>query len=401
MSWSPMWDVVVIGSAPAGAAAAIGARAERPDAAVLLLDRSEFPRDKCCGDGVLVRALELLAERGADASTLVRGYGPSGSIAIRSASGDVTAERRLPVPFTVLPRYVFDDRLLGLARAAGAEWRRQLVRTVRDAGDHVEVDGHIRTRILIGADGAESVVRRAVVGQHARREIAVAIRGYERSDGDAGTGCDVPRVVLDKGRGLAYAWRFPPTSGPANVGYGYRLAPGEPTDKRRLLAALQRLLPAVDPDPRTLRAHRLPLSTSRQPVARGRILLAGDAASLVNPVSGEGIYYAIVSGLEAGRAAVQDPVRAAARYRAALTRQLHAHQMHAEIMSLLLCWDAVLDAGLRAAQKNQQAFDDLAMLSLGTGVITPNLVARMGAQLIRAARPRTALSAITGSGAPT
>jgi flavin-dependent dehydrogenase len=114
----------------------------------------------------------------------------------------------------------------------------------------------------------------------------------------------------------------------------------------------------------------------------------------VNPVSGEGIYYAIVSGLEAGRAAVQDPPRAAARYRAALARQLHAHDRDAEITSLLIRYDTVLDAGLRAARQNQQAFDDLALLSLGTGVITARLAARMGRQLI-STRSRAALSAIT------
>jgi flavin-dependent dehydrogenase len=208
-------------------------------------------------------------------------------------------------------------------------------------------------------------------------------------------------VVLDKGHGLAYAWRFPTTNGPANVGYGYRLAPGESTDRRRLLATMTRLLPMAEPDPRTLRAHRLPLSTSRQSVARGRILLAGDAASLINPISGEGIYYAIRSGLEAGRVAVHDPAYAAARYRAALARQFRVHHAHAEIMSLLIRWDAVLDAGLLAAQKNQQAFDDLGMLCLATGVITPGLAARIGAQLIRAARPRAALTALTGARATT
>lgn len=396
--WSErMWDVVVVGSGPAGAAAAIGALAERPHAAVLLLDRSDFPRDKCCGDGVLVQALGVLAACGVDAEALVRGYAPSRAIAIRSAVGGTTAEGELPVPITILPRYVFDERLLAAARAAGAHWQRHTVRAVRDAGSHVEVDGGIRTRVLIGADGAESVVRRAVVARGARREVAVAIRGYDRAAGAD----DVPRVVLDKGHGLAYAWRFPTTSGPANVGYGYRLAPGESTDRRRLLATLQRLLPAVDPDPRTLYAHRLPLSTSRQLAARGQLLLAGDAASLVNPVSGEGIYYAIRSGLEAGRAAVHDPARAAARYRTALRRQFRVHHAHAEIMSLLIRWDAVLDAGLRAAQRNQQAFDDLAMLSLGTGVITPGLAARMGAQLIRAAGPRAAMAAFTGARATT
>jgi menaquinone-9 beta-reductase len=394
-----LWDVVVVGSGPAGAAAAIGALAERPDAIVLLLDRHTFPRDKCCGDGVLMRALDLLAAQGVDTDAVVQGYASSRAIAIRSADGRVSAERNLPVPMTVVPRYVFDQRLLAAACAAGAQWRRRTVRTVRDMGDYVEVDGCIKTRVLIGADGAESVVRRSVVGRGVRPEIAVAIRGYDRAG--VGSASDVSQVVLDTGHGFAYAWRFPAAPGPANVGYGHRLTPGEPTDRRQLLASLHRLLPTADPDPSTLYAHRLPLSTSKQSVARGRILLAGDAASLINPVSGEGIYYAISSGLEAGRIAVHDPGRAATCYRASLARQFRLHHVHAEIMSLAIRWDSVLDAGLRAAHTNQRAFDDLALLSLGTGVITPSLATRMVGQLIRDAWRRTAPAAMAGAGATT
>jgi flavin-dependent dehydrogenase len=260
---------------------------------------------------------------------------------------------------------------------------------VRDFDTHLEVNGGIRARVLIGADGAESVVRRAIVPADARREIAVAIRGYEQPDEDS-----VPRVVLDKGHGLAYAWRFPTTAGPANVGYGYRLAPGEVTDRHRLLATLQRLMPAVRPDPQTLRAHRLPLSTSKQLAGSGRILLVGDAASLINPVSGEGIYYAIKSGLDAGRAAARDPARAAAQYRTLLRRQFGLHHLHADLMSRLIRWDAVIDAGVRAARNDQQAFDDLALLCLGSGVITPTLATRMAFHLVRNASPWDALSAL-------
>jgi menaquinone-9 beta-reductase len=382
------WDVVVIGSGPGGAAAAIGALAERPGASVLVLDRSDFPRDKCCGDGVLVQAFDLLEDCGVDTAALVRDYRTSRAISIKSAEGRITARRYLPVPIVVLPRQVFDDRLRAAALKAGAESRRQRVRWVRDAGTHVEIDGGIRARVVIGADGAESVVRKAIIPPDTRREIAVAIRGYERANDD-----DVPRVVLDKGHGLAYAWRFPSAAGPANVGYGYRLAPGESTDRRKLLATLQRLMPATTPEPETLRAHRLPLSTSRHPVAAGRILLVGDAASLINPVSGEGIYYAIRSGLDAGRAAAHDPARAAFHYRAALRRQFRTHHVHAAAMSWLIRSDAVLDAGLRAARNNQNAFDDLAMLCLGTGIITPSLAARMSVQLLRGFDVRSALAA--------
>lgn len=90
------WDVVVIGSGPGGAAAAIGALAQRPTASVLMLDRSAFPRDKCCGDGVLLQALQLLGEHGVDAPALVRGYRVSRTLDIQSVDGAITATRDLP-----------------------------------------------------------------------------------------------------------------------------------------------------------------------------------------------------------------------------------------------------------------------------------------------------------------
>ena len=388
-----MWDVVVVGSGPGGTAAAIGALNESPNASVLILDRSEFPRDKCCGDGVLLQAFDLLEDHGVDTRALGGNYCPSSAIAIRSAEGGITASRDLPAQIVISPRRVFDDRMRASARAAGAELRKQSVRWIRDLGTHVELDGGIQARAVIGADGAESVVRRAILPPWTRREIAVAIRGYEHGNDD-----DVPRVVLDKGHGLAYAWRFPITGGPANIGYGCRLAPGESTDRRKLLATLQRLMPTAAPDPATLRAHRLPLSTSKHSVAAGRVLLVGDAASLINPVSGEGIYYAIRSGLNAGHAAAHDPARAATQYRNALRRQFRVHHVHAAVMSQLIRSDAVLDAGLRAARDNQQAFDDLSMLCLGTGIITPSLAARMSLKLVHAADARDALGAYVRAG---
>ena len=106
-------------------------------------------------------------------------------------------------------------------------------------------------------------------------------------------------------------------------------------------------------------------------------MLAGDAASLVNPVSGEGISYAISSGLAAGAAAVLEPNRVAAQYRAALRRRFARHHRHVTLLAGLTGWRAVVDAALSAAAGSQRVFDDIAELSLAEGLITPRLAANL------------------------
>jgi geranylgeranyl reductase family protein len=374
------WDVIIVGSGPAGSAAAIGALHANPTAAVLLLDRSDFPRDKCCGDAVLGSALRELAAHGVRIADLVDGYAPVRGMRLTTPGG-ATVSGRLPDDIVILPRLVFDARLLAAARAAGATWRRHTVRELRSCGDFVEIDRSLRGRIVVGADGSESVVRPGVGGR-ARRDLAVALRGYDSMLGEPS-----PSMVFEQRGGLSYAWRFPSTAGPANVGYGRLLRPGERATRAELQASIRMLLPDVRPDPTTMRAHRLPLSTSRQPTASGRVLLAGDAAALVNPLSGEGIYYAIASGLLAGTAAVAATRDPAARYRAALRRRFGAHMQHAAALAALTTYRTVLEAGIRAAGTRPDVFDDLAAVGLAEGRITGRLIGALLLQLLPPLRP--------------
>jgi geranylgeranyl reductase family protein len=361
------WDVVVVGGGPAGAACAAAARRADPRARVLVLDRADFPRDKVCGDGIAPEAFDVLAGLGIDAGALTDGYPAVPRLRLRSPGG-AEVERAMHRPASVVPRAVLDHRLLTAALDTGAELRRHVVRRLTVRPDHVEVDGSVTAGVLVGADGAESVVRRSL-GIRPNRDdrLAVAIRGYAPTP----PGTDGVQVILTtEQRWPAYAWSFPLGDGRANVGYGELVSGG--VNRDGLLAGLDALLPGVQAD--GLKAHRLPLSTGRPRQPDGRVLLAGDAASLINPLTGEGIFYAVLSGALAGAAAVRDG-DAGAAYRQALQLRLGRHLRHSSTASWASRWPGLMDAVFHAAADDQRVFDDVVRLGLADGRLTPRTLA--------------------------
>ncbi|MFU8852132.1 geranylgeranyl reductase family protein [Micromonospora sp. SL1-18] len=364
------WDVIVVGAGPAGSAAALAAR--RGGARVLLLDRHDFPRDKACGDGIAAHALDVLAELGVTGA--VDGYAPLPALRL-VAPGGGTVARELPRPAYTVPRRVFDTRLVAAAVAAGAELRRHAVRRLELRADRVVLDGELAARAVVGADGAGSVLRRALGHPvNPDRHLALAIRGYA----PALPGPPEQLIVTSSPRWPAYAWSFPIGDGRANVGYGEVLR-GEPLTRAHLLDRLAALLPGTDPAAVTdLRAHHLPLSTHRPAPGRGRVVLAGDALSLINPFTGEGIFYALRSGALAGAAAAGAPAQAARRYADTLRRRLGTHLRHSLVAAWLARRRQVVDAAVRAARRDDRVYRSVVELGLGDGRLDARTLGMIG-----------------------
>ena len=372
------WDLAVVGAGPAGSAAAMAALRARPGARVLLLDKHDFPRDKSCGDGVAPHAVDELARLGA--ADVLADRVPVHRLRLQSPGGRVVA-RRLHRPDYVVPRTVLDARLVAAAVAQGAVLQRHRVRTLQVRPDRVVLDGELSASVVVGADGANGVVRRQVgAPRQPARAAAVAVRGYAA----APPGEPEQVIVMSRRDWPAYAWSFAAGDGTANVGFGMLLPSLQAVDgsgRAELHGRLAELLPGVRAE--RLVSHHLPLSTWRPEQPAGRVLLAGDAASLINPLTGEGIFYALLSGRLAGTAAVAGTPDAGRAYNRALRTELGRHLSHTSLLARITRRPSVIDLGVAASGRSQAAFDALVELGLGRGLITRPLVGALAGQLVR------------------
>lgn len=306
------YDVLVAGAGPAGSG--VARRLARAGARVALLDRATFPRDKPCGGGVTVRAAALAGD--VDLTPVVERviYGARVTTRLRRPF-----ERRSPEPLTYMTqRRRLDHHLLQRAAEAGADVREGV--TVRggevtERGVTLRANGDTYTgAVLVAADGVNGVAAR-IAGLDPVGQYAVALEGNVPAN-DALLERWRDSIALDLGGTPGgYGWIFP-KGDHLNVGVG-----GWPWIGATLRERLRALCAAYGLDPQTLRdlrGHRLPMRRDGAPVVRGRALAVGDAAGLVDPLSGEGIQHAFES---AGLAA-----EAIERFLRGETPDLHAYE---------------------------------------------------------------------------
>jgi geranylgeranyl reductase family protein len=288
------FDAIVVGAGPAGSTAAL--RLSRAGARVLLLDRERFPRDKPCGGGLTERAVKQLpvsvdpvVEEVVDRFELGFRYGTRFERGGERPLVLMTQRRRL------------DAHLAEAAAAAGADFRDGVRATALELGEReatVRFDGTAaQAQVVIGADGVNGLTAK-VLGFGERRH-GVALEGNV-SYVHAREGRWRGRAVVELGTVPGgYAWVFP-KGDHVNVGVG-----GWRSEGPRLRQHLERAcagygLPYDSLE--SVRGFRLPMRRVGDSLVRGRALLVGDAAGLVDPLSGDGIYEALFSSRLAAEA---------------------------------------------------------------------------------------------------
>ena len=364
MSATP-YDVAIVGAGPAGSAAAYFLA--RGGLRVALLDKFEFPRDKTCGDGLTPRALEVLDSMGV-LPQVEQGAYPCVALTVRN-SDEVTYRIELsdtkdpPRRILIVPRLRLDEILLQHAIEAGAHFiSHAKVENLTQENGHVglgmEGGQSIDSALAVIATGANTALLRKVgLLNHAPPSNLAARAYFENVDGLD----DTIVLFFDGVERPGYGWVFPTAPGAANIGCGvfFDSSTPQPTHLRHLIQShpyLQRILRnarQVGP----IKGHPLRTDFSRSLTGKDRILVAGEAIGLVNPITGEGIDYALESAqlvaeaILRGRQDGLNPPAIQRNYRAALGKKFSFSFTLGHLVQRVGFRDGIVDKALHRIQR--------------------------------------------------
>ncbi|MFJ1747506.1 geranylgeranyl reductase family protein [Streptomyces sp. NPDC088116] len=362
----PVWDVVVVGAGPAGASAAYAAAVAGRQ--VLLLEKAELPRYKTCGGGIIGPSRDSLPP-GFELPLKERVHAVTFSL-----NGKLSRTRRSKrMLFGLINRPEFDASLVEHAQKAGAVLRTGT--TVSRVEQHGPAVPDRRTVAVVLSDG-ETLLARAVVGADGSASRIGAHVGVKMDQVDLGLEAEIPvpptvaedwagRVLLDWGPlPGSYGWVFPKGD---TLTVGVISARGEGGATKRYLEDFIARLGLAGFEPSVSSGHLTRCRSDDSPLSRGRVLVCGDAAGLLEPWTREGISFALRSGRLAGEWAVRiseshdavDARRQALNYAFAIKAGLGVEMgvgrrlltvferrpalMHAAVTGLRPAWNAFAD----------------------------------------------------------
>ncbi len=307
------YDVLIVGGGPAGSLA--GIQLIGSGLRVCILDRAHFPRLKPCGGGISCRAYRRFRSLEPVMKSVPTNY--VYKVVFESPAGDVVEFGSGEPLYAMIRRIEFDNALLNHCRQGGIEVREDVtVSKVEVADDGVRVVStageEFQAELVIGADGVNSTVAVQAGLRGPWRPRQLAIDGTEETpQTHVSVKPDTMYIYYGIGGGYGYGYIFPKATH-VNFGVGYQLehfknkVTQKPYDQHLQFLGEWKGRGVISGTSQRENFHAwvLPIGGPLVRVSTNRVLLAGDAGGFVNGFTAEGIYYAMVSGEHAGRAAL-------------------------------------------------------------------------------------------------